>query len=157
MMELVMSRVWMVIAGTVLAGVVMAAFSGLDERTENAVTMEGASTLARTIISLSSGEHEGVVVIEADDILPAGHRHLTICDGSIWIVEGPSARAVVIPLGTILLDGEARTDRLMVVAGDVLIIRSCTSTEGSRTVQLEKVSATNLTASTNLLHSSAVL
>lgn len=157
MMELVMSRVWMVIAGLVLAGVVLSSFGALDDRTREAAELEGARALASTVEALGSNGQEGALTIIVDDILPDGHRSLTIYEGSIWIGAGPSAMAVTIPHGAVLMADEERVESLTLMAGDLLIARSYLDPDGNRAVQLEKVSATNFTASTNLLHSFSVL
>lgn len=156
MMELIMSRVWLVIAGMMMTGAVLYSFGALNDNDRYASEMEGAEALARSIESLGTSVPEGTVVFEAKDLLPAGGGPLRVYNGSIWIGERATARAVDLPTPVVLISDGARVDHLIVDGGDVLIIRSIGTLE-ERVVQLEKVSAMNLMVSTNVLHSSFVL
>lgn len=155
-MELIMSRVWLVIAGVMVTGAVLFSFGALDDHSRDAAEMEGAESLARSIGHLSSDVSEGTLVFEAKDLLPPNGDPLRVYNGSIWVGEGTSARAVDIGSPIALISDGERVDHLIVHSDDLLIIRSTGALEG-REVQLEKVSATNLTVSTNFLHSSSVL
>ncbi len=156
MMELIMSRFWLVIAGMMVTGALLFSFGALDDRSRDAAEMEGAESLARSIEALSSDVCEGTLMLEAKDLLPASGDPLRVYDGSIWIGEGASARAVDIGSSIVLISDGDQVDHLIIYSDDVLSIRSCGPLE-VRVVQLEKVSATNLMVSTNFLHSSFVL
>ncbi len=156
MMELIMSRVWLVIAGLMVTGAVLYSFGALDDRGRSASEMEGAKSLARSIEVLRTDVCEGTLVFEAKDLLPAGGDALRVFNGSIWIGEGRTARAIDMSSPVVLISDGVRVDQLIIHEGDSLTVRSFGTLE-ERKVQLEKVSAMNLTVSTNFLHSSFVL
>jgi hypothetical protein len=156
MMDLIMSRVWLVIAGLMVTAAVLYSFGAMDDRSRNASEMEGAESLASSIEALSKDVYEGTLTFEAKDLLPAGGEPLRVFNGSIWIGEGTTARAVDISSPLVLISDGVRVDHLIVHGGDVLTIRSIGTPE-EREVHLEKVSAMNLMVSTNFRQSSFVL
>jgi hypothetical protein len=156
MMELIMSRVWLVIAGIMVTGAVLFSFGALDDHSRDAVEMEGAESLARSIENLSSDVSEGKLEFEAKELLPPNGDPLRVYNGSIWVGEGTSAQAVDIRSSLVLISDRERVDHLIIYGDDLLILRSSGALD-EREVQLEKVSATNLTVSMNFLHSSSVL
>jgi len=156
MMELIMSRVWLVIAGLMMTGAVLYSFGVLDDNERNASEMVGAEALASSIEALSTSVHEGMVMFEAKDLLPNGGDPLRVYNGSIWVGDGATAQAVNMAAPVVLFSDGDRVSDIIVHSDDVLILRSIGALS-EREVQLEKVSATNLMVSTNLLHSSSVL
>ncbi|MBI0584678.1 MAG: hypothetical protein ISF22_10700 [Methanomassiliicoccus sp.] len=153
MIEFVMSRVWMVIAGVAVMAVIVASFAGLDRNVQREVEMEGAETLAAVMNELAAWEGQGETRVEVDGLLIEREATIMICPGSIWVNGPSSSRAVGCATDLILVDGGRQVDSLELAHGDHVVIR----TAGDGIVQLEKVSATARTAETNLSHSSAVL
>ncbi len=151
-----MSRIWMVLAGVMLTGAVLSAFGTLDDDARSEAEMVGVSSLIDTVEAMGRGAQEGRITVEVSDVLPTLDSVLTVYNGSIWVGEGPSAKAASIATPLVLVDGGAHVDGMTLRSGDAVIITAAGAPE-SRAVQLEKVSATNRTVSTNFLHSASVL
>ncbi|MDW5563485.1 MAG: hypothetical protein SA339_09690 [Methanomassiliicoccus sp.] len=135
MMEFVMSRVWMVIAGLAVLTVIMAAFAGLDRKAEEAVDMEGASTLSSVISDLQRNEATAEMAVDMGAMISDQQVTFSISTGTIEINEGRRRGiAGFYEAVTLIIDGQA-VDRLEVGRDDVLLIRS-----SAGKVQLEKVS-----------------
>jgi hypothetical protein len=156
MIEFVMSRVWLVIAGLAMAAAVLVAFTGLDDGTRDRAAVDGANALADLIGDLRTNGQTGEVRIDGRDVIFANGYSLRVCNGSIWVQNGQTERAVVGPGDLVLVEGSHIVDTMTIRPLDQLVVRSFLS-GGKMGVQLEKVDATSLTASTNSLHSSSVL
>jgi hypothetical protein len=156
MIEFVMSRVWLVIAGLAVAGVVVLSFTGLDDGARDKVAVDGANTLGGLIEELQNNGQTGEVRVDGQDILFDDDHTLRVCNGSIWVQSGSREHAIDGPRDLVLVEGHRDVDGLTIQRSDQIILRSF-MVNGQIVVQLEKVDATSLTASTNSLHSSSVL
>jgi hypothetical protein len=151
MIEFILSRVWMIMAGIAVMVVIVAAFDGLqDHMTQEAFT-DGAEVLSEMIDAMEQ-EGQGEVRVEMDALLSSSGTTMEVRPGSIWMHNGDQTRAVECP-SIQLVDRGVHVPSITLTRGDAVIIRS---TNGGP-VQVEKVSATALTPSTNLMHSSTVL
>jgi len=156
MLEFITSRVWMIIAGLVLAGAIMGAFNGLDRQTVDQAALDRASSLGDVIEEMRWTGQTGEVRIDARTLLVDKSHSLVVNDGSIWVRSGGRSTAVDGPSGLVLLDDGTDVKELIVTWSDTVIL-SARAPGGTIVVQVEKVDATSFTASTNLLHSSSVL
>ncbi len=156
MIEFVMSRVWLVIAGLAMAAAVLVAFTGLDDGTRDKAAMDGANALADLIEDLRVKGQIGEVRVDGRDVIFDDGHSLRVCNGSIWVQSGQEEHAVAGPRDLVLVEEGRAVDSLTIRPGDQLVLRSF-MIGGKIGVQLEKVDATSLTASTNSLHSSSVL
>jgi hypothetical protein len=152
MIEFVLSRVWMVIAGLAMIAVVLAAFNGLDQGVRDGADIEGAKALVGVIEEMSTVHGPAELRVQVDELLMGKGTFLEVRPGSVWVHGPDHARAVTCPTAIVLIDGGDVTDKLVLRSGDLVAVR----TDGSE-VQLEKVFTTSLTASVNLAHSSSVL
>jgi hypothetical protein len=132
--------------------VVLAAFNGLDKGVHDGVNLEAAEALTGVIEEMGTVRGSAEIRIPVDDLIIGTGTVLEVRPGSVWVRGPDQARAVNSPTVVVLIDGGNPTDRLTLRPGDTVAVR----TDG-REVQVEKVSATSLTASTNLRHSSGVL
>ena len=135
MIEFVMSRVWMVIAGLAVAVVILAAFGGLNDSIAQSRNMTGAESIAEVIAELEAGDGTAEMSITIDRMIADKGDVILIHPGSIWVLGGGKGRAVACSPDIALLDNGQRVDELRLGCGDVIIIRAF-----SGQVQLEKVS-----------------
>lgn len=156
MIEFVMSRVWLVIAGLAMAGVVLVAFTGLDDGTRDRAAVDGANALADLTEELRTNGQVGEVRVDGRDVIFDDDYSLRVCNGSIWVQSGQKEHAVAGPRDLVLVEGNRTVDSLTIRRSDQLVVRSF-MTGGKLGIQLEKLDATSLTASMNSLHSSSVL
>jgi len=136
MMEFVLSRVWMVIAGLAITAVLLAVFAGLDHSISDQEGQAGARTLARMIDALEDEGGSAEMRVEVDELITGQGTSLVVRPGSIWIEDGRTSEAVACSGSIVLFDDGHRVDSLQLARGDVVIIRS-----SAGQVQLEKVSA----------------
>jgi hypothetical protein len=133
MIEFVLSRVWMVMAGLSVMVVVLAAFGGLDRSVERDADLAGASSLSAAVSDLQREGSTGELRVELNGVM-SGEASYTIYRWGIE-VRGAGHGDEFLDMVT-LLDG-APVDRLEVGPSDVLVIRAW-----SGQVQVEKVSTT---------------
>lgn len=136
MMEFVMSRVWMVIAGLAITAVLLTVFAGLDRSITEQEGQEGARTLARMIDALEDEGGSAEMRLEIDEVIAGQGTTLVVRPGSLWVEDGRTSEAVACSSSIVLLDDGHRVDSLQLARGDVIVIRS-----SAGQVQLEKVSA----------------
>jgi succinylglutamate desuccinylase len=135
MMEFVLSRVWMVIAGLAVMAVLLAAFTGLNQGMEERSDIEGAYSLAGIIDRLEEEEGSVVMEVDLDRTIADTETYFVLCPGSIWVHSGGSAHAVTSSGKIVLFDNGVMVDSLRLEKGDRIVIRS-----SSGEVQVEKVS-----------------
>jgi len=132
--EFVMSRVWMVVAGLAVAAVIMAAFGGLNDGIAEHRSMAGAGSIADLIEELEAEAGAAEMRVTMDGMIADGET-IVIHPGSIWVQGDGRSRAVACSSNIILFDNGRTVDELRLASGDVIVVRA-----SSGTVQLEKVS-----------------
>ena len=135
MMEFVLSRVWMVVAGLAVMAVLLAAFAGLNQGIEDRSEIEGAESLAGMIDRLEGEEGSVAIMVDLDRTITDPETCFVLNPGSIWVHGGGSAHAVAVSEDVILFDNGSKVDSLRLEKDDHIVIRS---TSGE--VQVEKVS-----------------
>ncbi len=155
MMEFLLSKLWMVIAGLAVMAVVIASFGSLDDRTtEDGLRDEMAS--ASNILEEMHGCPAGTTVRIAPDI-PADSI-MRVGNGSLWLVrDGPD---LVIPIRSKIVameDGIAVPFVETRPGGHFLATRVVIDGVQVTIVQAEKMKLSSFMASTNLRTSSSVL
>ena len=68
MIEFVLSRAWMVIAGLAMTAVVLAAFNGLDKGVHDGVNLEAAEALTGVIEEMGTVRGSAEIRIPVDDL-----------------------------------------------------------------------------------------
>ena len=135
MIEFVMSRVWMVVAGLAVAAAVLVAFGGLNDSITEHRSTAGAGSIADLIDELEAEDGAAEMRVAVDRMIADRGTALVIYPGSIWVQSDGQSRAVACSSNIALLDNGQRVDELRLGSGDVIVIRA-----SSGTVQLEKVS-----------------
>jgi hypothetical protein len=124
MIEFVMSRVWLIIAGLAVVAVVLATFAGLDAGTRDRGAADGANALADLMEGLRTSGQVGEVQVDGRDLLFDDGHSLRVCNGSIWVKAGSKERAVEGPQDILLVEGNRCVDVLTIQRSDRLILRS---------------------------------
>jgi hypothetical protein len=154
MMEFVLSKVWLFIGGLTLLAVVLASFGSLNSNLQEDRDVEAAEGFSDVVQKMASAPGCRMS-FSGDEVVPEGAR-FTFQAGAIIAERGGHQRIVPVPIDVELIEGGRPVESLAIGRADVILLRSVEGPEGT-IVQLEKVDATALTASTNLLLSSSVL
>lgn len=155
MMEFLLSKLWMIIAGLAVMAAVLASFGSLDDRTAEGDTMNALAATGDVLSEMESCPIGTTVRLSPE--IPSGSA-LRIGNGSVWLVrEGNdlmiscSAKVTALENGEVIpfveaLPGQSITATRASVDGTVVTV-----------VQLEKTELSSSTAATNLFVSSSVL
>jgi hypothetical protein len=135
MMEFVLSRAWMVIAGLAVTAVILAAFSGLNGSVEREADLEGASALSEMISELQSKEDSLELRIDLGRIMLDQESTYLVREWGIELVENGYSRVAGTYNQISLIEDGRPVDCLHVGSKDILMIRS-----SSGEVQVEKAS-----------------
>lgn len=129
MMEFVLSRVWMVIAGLAVMAAILASFAGLNGSVERGMDREGASALSSMVSDLQRSGATADLKVEMRDLL-GGHGSFSI---KRWGIDAGGSAAFHNMVA--LIEGGREVEAMEVGPSDALMLRSVRGE-----VQLEKIS-----------------
>lgn len=129
MMEFVLSRVWMVIAGLAVMAAILASFAGLNGSVERGMDREGASALSSMVSDLQRSGATADLKVEMRDLL-GGHGSFSI---KRWGIDAGGSAAFHNMVT--LIEGGREVEAMEVGPSDALMLRSVRGE-----VQLEKIS-----------------
>lgn len=154
MLEFLLSKLWMFIAGTAAIAVVLAAFGGLNGSLAEEGTRSAVEDVSGTLAELGSCP-VGTTVRLAPDLAPG--TVIRVGSGAVWLVRDGGDLMVTGPTVVPRQDGHPAA---YVEAGpDDTIVAQRLLVDGKTVtvVQVEKAAASSSTAATNRLASSSVL
>jgi hypothetical protein len=156
MIEFLFSRASLSVVAIALMAVAVGAFSNLNNDLVEREDLDQASLLADVLFQLESSNHPIVLLVDASDFISNPSITLILRNGSIWIDDTGHQHTIDCPSNLVLIEEGRVVEK--VIVGQTDRLRISTIFDGNLLdVQVEKVDATILTPSMNLLHSSTVL
>ena len=155
MMEFLLSKLWLVIAGLALMAVVLASFGSLDDR-----MAEGDLSRAMAATSNVLSEMETCplgTTVRLTPEMPSGST-MRIGNGTLWLVRDGNDLMLSCPAQVVAIEN-GRVVSFIEASPGMSITATRAAVDGTivTVVQLEKTELSSSTASTNLLVSSSVL
>lgn len=154
MMEFLLSKLWLFLAGAAVLAVTVAAFGSLHDAFAEEGTRAAVDEV-RSVLAELDGCPPGTLVRLAPD-LPSGSA-LRVGNGTVWLVREGADIGLAGPAVVALRDGSA-VAYIEARPGDVMVAERRTAGDSVVTfVQLEKAAASSSTALTNLWASASLL